>query len=274
MFVFGVPLWLAATILVPLIGFGISLIFLILLSIKTPAWTFLKASLGKRNIIINPRENGYISFVAGKPYSMLSYVKGEGFYLTNPSDRYIEAKSKVPCFINYGRFAFSVSPQFALIAKKLREMGIKNWEQLKKAYKNELKGKFFMLESQPISWDWIYREIESAGIKDWSKPFRILGESVSFDHVVDYFGRNERTDLIEAEIARREAAATMQKLKSPENIFKWAVILAIIIIAAAIGYFIIQAGAPQAVSQAIGSTAKVVSGGVSQVKQATGTVVK
>jgi len=271
MLIFGVPLWLALLILVPLIGFGVSTVFLLLLILKTPAWTFLKASLKKENIIINPKPNGYISFEAGKPCSLFTYVKEQGFYETNPADRYIEAKSKVPCFINYGRFAFSISPTFALVAKKLKEMGIKNWTELKKAYdKGELKGKYLELGSTPISCDVIVDEIQKAGIKDWSKPISILGESVSFDHIVDYFGRNERSDIIEAEIQHRTAAATMQKLKGPENIFKWAVILGIIMICGALAYFIVQSGAPQAAAQAVGSTAKVITG----TTHVTGTVIK
>ena len=270
MLFFGVPIWLALLILVPIIGFGVSLLFLILLITKTPATTFLKASFGKRNIIINPKENGYLSFEAGKPFSGLSYVKNKGFYETHPSDRYIEAKSKVPCFINYGRFAFSVSPLFALIAKKLKEMGIKNWVQLKRKYDSgELKGKDLELWSTPISFDHVLEIVSRSGIKDWSGPIQILGKSVSFDHIVDYFGRNERADLIEAEIARRTAAETASRMKGPSDIVKWVVILAIIMIVGALAYAIVTSaggGAASGAAKVVTSAAHTLSGTATAVK--------
>jgi len=199
---------------------------LILVLLKTPAFKFLKASLTHRPILIHPRENHYVEFVTPKTYSSLAYVKNRGYYLINPDHVYIEGKSKVPCAIVFGNFALSLDLKMAKIAEKLRALGLRYWDELKK----------------------LKDQLSKSGK---SLKITILGESVDLKDAVDYFNTSERSDFIEAEIHRRTAALVMKKLRTPGDIFRWAVILVIILIGAAIAYaIVVSVAAPSAPSPA------------------------
>ena len=75
-----------------------------------------------------------------------------------------------------------------------------------------------------------------------------------------YFASTERSDFIEAEIQRRTAAQVIQKLKTPENWFKWAIILVIIMIGAAIAYVMIHQGTAGSIVEGIKSATSGITG--------------
>ena len=69
----------------------------------------------------------------------------------------------------------------------------------------------------------------------------IVGESISLDNTLKYMNVNRRQgDLIEAGIQNRVTAAKSKK--SPEDIFKWAVIFVIVMVGIGLCYYFISSG--------------------------------
>ena len=186
-------------------------IFLFMLLTKTPAWKFFKASLGHKLVLIHPKENKYIDFITPKTYSSLAFVKGRGYYAIDPKHVYIEGKSKVPCAIVYGNHAVTLDLTMADITSRLSSFGVKSADGLQK----------------------IMDSLKATG---QALKINIFGESIDASTAMDYFNTSERSDFIEAEIQRRTAAQIIQKLRGPGDIFKWAVILIIVMIGAVLAY--------------------------------------
>ncbi|RLE45204.1 hypothetical protein DRJ16_00060 [Candidatus Woesearchaeota archaeon] len=189
-------------------------VLLLYLLLKTPAWAFLKASLRKRPVLIHTKENNYVEFIVPKPFGSLAFVKKRGYYLIDPKDVYIEQTSKVPTALVYGNFALTLNLKVAKLAQTLKKLGIKFYEDLVKLREN--------LEK-----------------KDQSLKINLLGESVDLREAEDLFNKSERSDFIEAEIQRRTSYIAAKKLRTAGDIFKWAVVLIIIMIGAALAYGIV-----------------------------------
>jgi hypothetical protein len=190
-------------------------IFIFYLIFKTPALKFMLAGLRHRIILIHPKENHYIDFVPAKQQSSLAYVKGRGYYLINPKHVYIEGTGKIPCAIVYGNYPINLTPEAAATAEELKKMGINFYDELQDAV-NKVKNDLWP--------------------KGKSIRIQLFGKSVDISETLSLFSTGERSDLIEAEIQRRTAAQVIQKLRTPENWFKWAMIAIIVIIGLVIAY--------------------------------------
>ena len=218
-------------------------IFIFYLLFKTPALKFLWAGFRKRMILIHPKENHYIDFIPAEQHSSLAYIKGRGYYLIDPKHVYIEGTGKIPCAIVYGNYPINLSPEMGDIAEKLKnELGINFYDELKAT-------------------------VDYAKEKLWpqnkSITIKIFGKSVDISQALSLFSAGERSDLIEAEIQRRTAAQVIQRLRTPENWFKWAIIGIIVIIGLVIAYGMLTSitghgGLPNPM-EAIGGAARVIS---------------
>jgi hypothetical protein len=245
--------------LVALIG-GFTIWFILfLVTLRTSAFQWLSASFGKSHIIINPMENKYLEFIPAKLSGSLGFIKDKGFYLTDPSDTYIEGKSKVPVTISYGNFALPIDPKQAAVSSRLAELGIKNYvdlvnyvaairgvsaEQLKKI-EEERAALIKKMEEDPKHAKHYADKIEKLNKLNPNVQMpevKLWGESVPLDNILNYFGKDERSDVIESEIQRRTAAQQMLKLGGAENILKWAVFILIILIGAGLLYTFINMG--------------------------------
>jgi hypothetical protein len=227
-------------------------ILLIIFILATPAWSFFVARMRKKIILIHPRQNRYAEIIAADRYGNLAYVKNHGYYLLDPKHVYIEPKSKLPVAVVYGNIGITIDPKAAEVVDVMSQFGISNYEALKELIER-------------------YKEEE--------KPttITIWGETVNLEEIENYFASTERSDFIEAEIQRRTAAQVIQKLRTPENWFKWAIVLVVIMIGAAIAYVIIQqAGGGAGISHAIQSIASGISGQSAPTipSNATGVIVK
>ena len=229
-----VPFLMAWNIILDIKGqlFLIALIpmwmMLLILIIKTPAVKFLMASMGNRVMLINTLDNKYLEFKPAKMFGKLAKPDhAGGFYPTESSDVYIEKESNLPCLITYGTFGVPLDTKMVKATEKLGEMGVRNYGQMIKLYED------MTASGQTVS-------------------FNILGESVTLGEVVNYFGRNDRADDIESEIQRREATALMKKIGQADNVIKYAVILAILMIAGALAYNMISMNAQQVASTGSG----------------------
>jgi hypothetical protein len=226
-------------------------ILLLIFILTTPAWSFFVARMRKKIILIHPRQNRYAEIIAADRYGNLAYVKNHGYYLLDPKHVYIEPKSKLPVAVVYGNIGITIDPKAAEVVDVINQFGISNYEALKELIER-------------------YKE------EDKPPTITIWGESVSLEEIENYFASTERSDFIEAEIQRRTAAQVIQKLRTPENWFKWAIILVIIMIGAAIAYAIIQqAGGGTGISHAIQSIASGISGQPANIpSNTTGIIVK
>jgi hypothetical protein len=233
--------WLAAI--------SIPSIFLIIFILTTPAWSFFVARMKKKIILIHPRQNRYAEIIAADRYGNLAYVKNHGYYLLDPKHVYIEPKTKLPVAIIYGNIGITIDPRAAEVVDVMNQFGISNYEALKELIERHKK------EEKPTA-------------------ITIWGESVGLEEIENYFASTERSDFIEAEIQRRTAAQVIQKLRTPENWFKWAIILVIIMIGAAIAYVMITSGGGSTISHTIQSIAGGISGQPAIPGNATGVIVK
>jgi len=213
-------------------------IFILYLIFKTPALKFMLAGLRHRIILIHPKENHYVDFIPAKQQSSLAYIKGRGYFLIDPKDVYIEGTGKIPCAIVYGNYPISLSTKTAKIAEKVKSLGIKFYDELEK----------------------VVKELQAKG---QTLFINILGESVDMSQAISLFSAGERSDLIEAEIQRRTAAQVIQRLRTPENWFKWAMIGIIVVIGLVIAYGMLTSitghGGLPSPMEAISGAARVIS---------------
>ena len=186
------------------------------LVIKTPALKFLFGKL----MVINIGENRVLNFVKGKPEGSLIFVKKRGYYIGDPNNVYIEGVSRKPIMLTYGENAIPIDPKMADVADRLGGMGIKNNDDL-----NNL-----IINIQNYNKE----NPNDAG----NFEINVLGESVPADKILNYFNRNERADLIEAEINRRTASEVMKKLNQGGEVFKWIIGVGIVIMMVFVGYAI------------------------------------
>ncbi len=174
----------------------IEFVLLLMMITRTPALTFLIAGFTKRMVLFHPTEKKYANFIAAKAYGPLAQVKNRGLFIINPKHVYIEGVSKIPIAIVYGNFALSLDMRIAAAVKRLKEVGIVAGDQLADAF----------------------RELKEKGEK---LTINLIGESVDAGDLIAYFRTSERSDLVEAEIQRRQANAILAKLKQPGEVIKW-----------------------------------------------------
>lgn len=241
------------------VGF-LTWIYLVIVFWKTPALTFLSASLGKKLVIINPKENKLLTFKPSTLMGGLSYVKGQGYYIEDHDDIYIEEKSKVPVAMNYGTHSHSINPEMAEATGFLDSIGIKNHEQLKNLRKR-------MQEDIDKRYDeFVKKEEKKKGFDPTKLPpkpiptITILGKSTPLDKVVNYFSTSDKSTDIESEINRRTAAQALAKTGLKSEALKWVVMLGIFMVCAAIAYVIILQAQP-IIREVIKEAPKVVTGG-------------
>jgi len=226
-------------------------LFLYLLILKTPAMTFFKAGFGKRMILINPDEDKRIVFRIAKKDSDMAYIKNRGYYIIDPGHVHIESSSKVPCAMTYGLFAESIDVTGGEYAEKLKDNNVMNYVEMLQKYYDEVSAED-MLKTGRITKE----EYDQAPEKTYTFPkekspeLKILGKTISFDRIVQYFSKNTRADLIESKIQHRISAIKLEKMGADTSkIFKWAVILGVLMICGALAYTMIAMQRPETVTQ-------------------------
>ena len=255
--------WVLATLFFTCILF----LWLMMLLTRTPAMTFLLAGFGRNVILINPDEDKRMSFRIAKKDGGLAHVKKKGYYILKPKDIHVEPKSKLPMAIVYGMYSESIDVNDANIAEKLKEAGVENYVQLlNKVYEDiDAKEAFRRGEITKEQFEQ-YPEKRYKVKKKNVDGIKLGGQSLGFDRIVNYFAKNTRADLVESFVQHRESAMKLQKIGESGAIFKWAIILVIVMIGAALAYSMIsmnKANAPQAVKQvggAVGGLTNIVNG--------------
>jgi len=238
--------------------------FLYMLMMRTPAMTFFKAGFGKKMILINPDEDKRIVFRIAKKDSDMAYVKKKGFYIIDPSHVHIESASKIPCAITYGSFAESIDTTGGEYAEKLEKVGVKNYVEMLQKYYDEITAEEMLKDGKITKEDY-----DNAPNKVYTSPkkktpeLKILGKSVSFDRIVQYFSKNTRADLIESKIQHRISAIKLEKMGADTSkVFKWAVILGVLMICGALAYTMIAMQRPEPVQQVAPAVGGIIGSGV------------
>lgn len=206
-------------------GLWASIIFLFILMIKTPALAFLKASFKKRVMILNPAEDRFLRFKPAERMGALLHVKDQGYYLSDPNDVFFEKISKVPMVVAYGNHSIPINSEMAGAVDKLQLLGIQNNDDL-----NE-----FLLGMKQDYDEWFKK---NPGVNPAAYPvpeIQILGQTVSLDKIHNYFNRNDRADLIEAEINRRTASQELKKVEGNSGSSKWLIAFGVMIFCGLLG---------------------------------------
>lgn len=235
------------------LSFGIaSFVLLLLILLKTPALTFLKASLRKKILLAKFNPYGLLEIKTAEP-GELAYVKGEGFYLTNPNVKYIEKTTRAPTFLVYGNYSYVLDPKILKITALLKEMGIDNIATLEQLIEEgKISPNTFVEHGISLEPKKVLELLKEKNIEDFNN-IKIVGESVPIEHVVNFFPQNMHAGLIEAYVARRTAAEAARRMGLGFGNINWVkigIFLFILLIGIAVAYSIFSGSAGQAATQA------------------------
>lgn len=250
-----------------LISFSTAIVFLamfiVFIFLKTPALVYLMASLKRKIVLLNPKEDKYLWFKIAENEGGIAKIKKGNSFLINPQDTFTESKSKVPTVIVYGNMGMTINPKEIHITEYLRKNGIINFEYLSKLnerMKEEFEEQYDLTEKRIAELNKLLKkQTDLKGIQNLEKEKKALqdalpilnerrinplgdmvvdGESVNLNNTLSYLNVSKNQgDLIEAGI-QRGTAVKLRKI-SGSDIVKWGIIFAIILIGAALAYVII-----------------------------------
>lgn len=100
------------------------LITIIFILWKTPALTFLKASLTKRPLIYVMGKDHMGYFRSFKPASGTAYIKGMGLFNLTENSHTLENGSKIPLYFAFRDLAATLLPEYPAIIQEIREKGL------------------------------------------------------------------------------------------------------------------------------------------------------
>jgi len=194
---------------------GFFVVLLIVMSIKTPMWTFFG---GKAKLWL-PRDDRSGSFEKIDVFGGLGTTKDGRTYNIDRDHFWKEKKSGSMIAIAYSNEGRTVDPRMHEKIQLLKSIGIMNLKDLKAEIKKRVEEKDgFVLQLQP-------------GLDvDLVKIHSSLSASKTIDlpALNDYYSGNNRADLNEARIQHR--IAVEEKMAGKKDIFKWIVILSIVMI--------------------------------------------
>lgn len=104
---------------------------------KTPALTFLKASMAKLPVMFIIGKDGLGKFTAFKPENGAAKVGKDGLYNLTEGSQVLELGSKIPMYFAFRDMAATLDPQYPAIIQEIREKGlaITNIEDIKRYQK-------------------------------------------------------------------------------------------------------------------------------------------
>jgi len=230
----------------------------------TPGPVFFEAKMGKKIILFNPRNDRFADFSVAKKTGGLHFVKGKGIYDVSQDDIYIETSSRVPIATVYDTFALSMGADDVQVRNALKAAGYTNYRDMIMSWN--------AYESRLNAWG----KDKSPDRKDPPEPpaIIIMGKSVNLADVIQYFGANERADVIEAQMMNVSAAERSKKGGSLQ-VGGIITIIAILLIVGALAYAMINATQKGsidtgAIASQISSQVKVLSTTPTTIPQPTG----
>jgi len=194
---------------------GFFVVLLILLSVKTPVWTFF----GGRAKLWLPRDDRTGSFEKIDTFGTLGTTKDGRTYLLDRDHFWKEKKSGSMIAVAYSNEGRTVDPRMWEKVQLLKSAGITDMNGLKAEIEERKKNK------QPLVMAFGPKANVDLGevYKNFSMP-----KTVDLPALNDYYKGNVRSDLTESRIQHR--VAVEEKMSGKRDMFKWLVILAIIMI--------------------------------------------
>lgn len=90
---------------------------------KTPAMTFLKASMFKQPLMYVIGKDHLGFFRTFKPQSGTAYIKGIGLFNLTENSHTLEGGSKIPLYFAFRDLAATLTPDYPAIIQEIREQG-------------------------------------------------------------------------------------------------------------------------------------------------------
>jgi hypothetical protein len=103
---------------------AIQSILLILIMWKTPAFTFLKASLTKMNVLYVIGKDRLGFFKAFKAKNGAAILGKDGIFALTDNSSTLESGSKIPIYFAFRDLAATLFPEYPAIIQELREKGL------------------------------------------------------------------------------------------------------------------------------------------------------
>lgn len=113
---------------------GIFILFFMLVAIKTPAFTFLKAWIKRVPIMLLFGKEQIFKIIAVKKSDIDSIMTKQGIYFKTQDSCLLEEKTKTPTFFSFSRVGATMPPTFPAIIQNIKEKGqnLHNFEDFKK----------------------------------------------------------------------------------------------------------------------------------------------
>lgn len=194
---------------------GFFVVLLIVLSIKTPMWTFF----GGRAKLWLPRDDRSGSFEKIDVFGGLGTTKDGRTYNIDRDHFWKEKKSGSMIAVAYSNEGRTVDPRMYEKIQLLKSIGIMDLKELKAEIKRRLEKKESLLLTMQPGLDVDLVDIHNS---------LSTSKTIDLPSLNDYYGGNNRADLNEARIQHR--VAVEEKMAGKKDIFKWIVILSIVMI--------------------------------------------
>ena len=116
---------------------GIETVILFFIIFKTPALTFLRASMSKRPVMFIIGKDGLGKFTTFKPQNGAAMVGKDGLYNLTEGSQVLEIGSKIPLYFAFRDLAATLDPEYPAIVQEIKESGlaITNIEDIKRFHK-------------------------------------------------------------------------------------------------------------------------------------------
>ena len=243
---------------------GIFLILILLLSLRTPAWTFLKAWIKRKPVTLMIRRDGsgYLTLPERIEEGIAYFRRGKrklGYFITRASMLYVPPFRLGIALENRGAY---IPLHCFYAAKKLRENGFKNYTEAEIAYlirqiekeKNmkfdldsEIKIKEGKKEYLVPAVDYLTEELRRRGLNPFLDPQediqKVLEEKKQerignceddFTIIADFFKYNINPNIVEDRLAiERQIARDMSLLGGGKLNYQTAIFIFIVLIAIA-----------------------------------------
>jgi hypothetical protein len=115
---------LMGTFIILMVIIGIESLLLVLIMWKTPAFTFLMASLLKKNVMYVIGKDRLSFFKTFKAENGAAKLGKEGIYNLTENSHTLEAGSKIPIYFAFRDLAATLLPEYPAIIQEIREKGI------------------------------------------------------------------------------------------------------------------------------------------------------
>lgn len=188
------------------------MVLTVLFLMKTPAMTFLVASLSGKPVLQLFRRDRAAKFVTAKFEAGMAKTKQDGNYMLSPESVFTEPKSGVRICSANQDLGLTIPPEAPEMVKKFSDAGIETLDQAEA----------------------VDKELEKDG-KELSVT--VAGHTINFGWLRDWIAYNLNPFVLES-ILQKEKAAILKE-QNVQN-YKWVIYVAVLLVAGAVAALIIM----------------------------------